>query len=81
MQTIADKFDANFPGFKMPKADHADLASMPIDSTCGEDCVKAIEAASVYAEMLRSAHGPYSEQHILPIARSAKELCLTYICG
>ena len=39
-----------------PERDAA-LASMPLDSTCGDDCKAAIDAAAAFVDQIRKAHG------------------------
>lgn len=48
------------------------LRNLPIDSTCGQDCIQAIDAASAFVSEVRSAfgdHHPSVGGHILTVAR------------
>jgi hypothetical protein len=81
MATILEKFSEAFPELDLVPGDAADLDTMPADSVCGADCVKAIEAGKAYADLLRAGHGPYSGPYVKPIGMSVAGLCLLYICG
>jgi hypothetical protein len=81
--TVLDLFEATFPGVTL--ADDtltAALRSMPVDSTCGDDCKAAILSGGLLAVAVIKAHGrDYGAETITAIAGIAASSCGTYICG
>lgn len=78
---VLDYLISALPETLIQPDERADLESMPIASTCGEDCRQAIEAAVPFAALIRKAHGPFAVKHVQPVGESVKNLCLLYICG
>lgn len=78
---VLDYLVAAIPETLIQPDERRDLESMPIASTCGEDCRVAIEVAAGFARLIRLAHGPFADQRVQPVGASAKDLCLLYICG
>lgn len=82
MTTVRDYFEAAFPGHVYEaERDAEDLSSMPLNSPCGADCRKAIDAANALAEHVRAAFGQHRPQRIRAIADAAVDVCGCYICG
>jgi hypothetical protein len=85
MMTIAHHFAIAFPHHSLEAGDLDALKSMPSDSNCGADCIKAIDAAKAFADQVTAAWGPdgYPGERIAPddIAHTAAQVCATFICG
>lgn len=78
MTTVLEYFADAFPGCPMTVDVAKDLQSMPIDSPCGRDCVKAIDNASAfYNDVVDGGHGG----DMLAVRDAALRVVLIYICG
>jgi hypothetical protein len=55
--------------------------SMPCDSECGRDCMKAIDAASALLECHRAAFGKDKENIARAIISACENIVGCYICG
>lgn len=53
---------------------------IPIDSPCGQDCVKAIDAARLLLDHVRAVFGTGYIEYV-HVVDSVREVCLVYICG
>lgn len=83
---IGGYFAASFPSVidEFSDEDLETLTSMPTDSVCGAECVRAIDSAKELDDLIRSGHGPHYSRHsneTLAIARVAADLCSLYIRG
>jgi hypothetical protein len=83
MQTAADYFAEKLPGLAIAPAAHAALASMPLDSTCGDSCRAAIDAGAAMLGHVRDAHGdfPKGDNFAQQVAAMVADICGVYICG
>lgn len=73
-------FLIRFPGVTIDDSSLAGaLRSMPLNSTCGDDCRRAIDAGAALAAADKLAHGEHG--HSRTVALIAAGLCGTYICG
>lgn len=81
MRSVLDLFQATFPEIRVGVDDAAEMDVMPLESNCGADCKRVIEAAQPLTDLVRKAHGPYALRYVEPIANSVRSLCLLYICG
>jgi hypothetical protein len=82
MTTVLEAMIAAFPEYTLDARDASDLALMPVNSTCGEDCIKAIDAGKVLADAIRAAHyDTIAYRMVQPVAKTVSDLCLLYICG
>ena len=81
---VRDYFELSFPdhlGLHADEPMREALKSMPLDSTCGEDCKAAIDAASVFAHHVRRAYGDDKPDWILDIAFTASHTVQVFIRG
>lgn len=81
---VKEYFEQAFPGHTYEQSrDAEDLASMPLDSTCGDSCRGAIDAATRFADHVRMAHGdfPKGQEMIRRIRNTVVDVCGVYICG
>ena len=81
MTNVLEFFTAKFPTAVLDRSEKANLASMPIDSNCGEDCVTAIGAARHFADEIFRAYGEFGTTKINAIGKAAVDVCEVYICG
>jgi hypothetical protein len=58
-----------------------DPEQMPIDSVCGEDCRKAIDAARDLIEHIRMAFGDDRPDDIDRVTEVARDVCCCYVNG
>lgn len=82
--SVLDEWARVIPG-TIPADDAALFASMPADSTCGADCVKAIRAAADLLDALANA-GPargafFVQRCQTGITDAARYACSVYIAG
>lgn len=82
---VKEYFEKAFPAHSYQLSrDPDDLASMPLDSPCGDDCRKAIDKAKALDDLIREGHGRFYPNHhleTLAIGNIAVNLCGLYICG
>lgn len=81
---VREYFERAFPGHVYEqRRDPADLESMPLDSTCGQDCKGAIDAATTFANHVRMIHGAAGKgaEQLCRIRNITVNLCGVMICG
>ena len=81
---VYDHFEQSFPdhlGLHEDASLRYNLVSMPLDSTCGDGCKAAIDAASVFVYHVRQAYGDDRPDLIIDIAKAAAATVQCFICG
>lgn len=82
---VRDYFENAFPNHAYDQVrDSLDLASMPLDSTCGDACKIAVDRAKALDDLILDGHGDFYPNHdaeTCAIANIAVRLCGLYICG
>jgi hypothetical protein len=79
-KTVLEYYEAMFAGVALEDAGLADaMRSMPLASTCGQDCREAIDAGWALLGKLEMAHGDGTGRENL--GRTVAALCGTFICG
>lgn len=88
MMTVRQYFEATFPGHVYAELrDPTDLESMPLDSNCGDDCRKAIDASKRLLKHVAAAYGDRPDDHPRghalrqSIGAAVVEVLGCYICG
>lgn len=80
--SVLDRFTRAFPGYEFGDADDREaMAGMPLDSTCGDACRGAIEAAQALAAHVRAAYGDHRPDMLESAAATAVDVCNVYIRG
>jgi hypothetical protein len=85
-RTVEDHFDSVFPDHPFFPDSHTTgatgfaLASMELDSECGDDCKAAIDAAGKLAESIRMAFGD-TDPRLAIVANVVADVCRCYISG
>ena len=82
--TVHDYFIEAFPRHRY--SDDNDLkamSSIPIESTCGDDCRRAIDQGMNMMAEVRSAHGQFPKATTFEnqISEMVADVCCVYICG
>lgn len=78
--TVRQHFERAFPGYTFDRDDYADaLASMPLDSNCGDDCRRIIDAAKAWTALV-DAPGE-GEAAIAAAISATAHTCVVFICG
>lgn len=83
MITVLDHFRATLPGHDQLIADEdmtTNMSSMPLDSTCGDDCKAAIDAAGMLRTSIVRAFGPGSDLEN-DVVNAALQTVGCFICG
>jgi hypothetical protein len=82
--TVRDYFEIAFHDYLGCHSDQSvrdALSSMPLDSTCGDDCKAAIDAGAVLQYHVRRGYGDDRPELIYPIAQAVADTCCVFICG
>jgi hypothetical protein len=82
--TVLHHFNEAFPGLKLPLGDEAnDLASIPLDSICGADCKRVIDAAKTLFWAADNSDGMTiaTTQYLRDRRDDALRFVLIMICG
>lgn len=79
--SVLDRFRDTFPTSPLPPETEHNLASMPLDSTCGDDCALTIINASAVLTDIRTAYADFRPDLVNGLALITATVCQCFITG
>lgn len=79
--SVLDRFRDTFPASPLPPETEHSLASMPLDSTCGDDCALAIVNASAVLSDINLAFGTFRPDLVNGLALITASVIQCFITG
>lgn len=79
--SVLDRFRDTFPDTPLPPETEHNLAQMPLDSTCGDDCAMAIQNASMVLSDIQNAFASFRPDLINGLALITASVVQCFITG
>jgi hypothetical protein len=78
---VKQYLEKDFPNPRYGHGDEQALESMPLDSNCGSDCKKAIDAARKMRRSIEMAYGDDRPDYIIQLRDMTIDVCRIFITG